>query len=1117
MLAALVLVAPTTAVAAPTNTALPIIASAADQSGHGLILVRPGMRIACVGGAWSGAIGQYPVGWVLDGNMATIFTPSLHLVQVADVGHTIQCLMEALALDGTTDRRASPAVMVAPAGSPLPTTGPTLSAPSPIPQGVITCDPGAWDDPQALLSIRWLRDGVDVGRAVAQGRTYTVLAGDLTHTIACVVSASLPGATSPDLSTAAVAIVAAAPPALVDPSATPTVAGAPGLPVGSTVFCSGPLLAGPYVIGWTTWSVAGREVVGAHSGWLATTPAMAGATIACSVTYDDLYGYSLTVASPPTTIGPLVRPRPVVPSIASVGPAVTPGDWTYCSVASNDITVAFTFGWRRDGRPIAGASASEHFVTASDVGHRLTCTSVAHGLGGTSASATSAAITPVPLAAPRAAGVPFVVDAVASGSATCGNTGAVTGRADVTVVEWTLDGTVVGAGPTVALPPSAVGRQLACRGRTSNAAGTVVQTSPAVTVTAVEIPPAAVIGPFQGPPGVGTVVQCPQPVLPNVTVVFDWKIDGTVVAGESRSGYLIRPEDEGHMLNCEATQRNAAGTAFAAGPAVRVAPPARPAPQVRVDPTAGGETCSVSRDSSDGAIVDISWFRDDVEIPGEKGADHRTTIDDAYHALSCTATVRNAAGTTDAPAAPVFLPPVVGAPLTTSILPQLRASGVPSTPGSTLTCSVPLAPGYAAVSIAWERDGVLDGSRKGAMIVLDDADVGRVLACRVAFTTLAGVTTERSLATLVLPWQAPSGTQPAVLPTLDVTPTQGDAVTCFGGGDSLATRVVRTWLLDGKPLATSGAVPYAPRARDVGHLLSCQSRTTGIAGVEIVESRPIRVRAAGHPVLYRAPQIRRTMLGSGGIAVDTVLTCAPGTWSGATTVAATIWLREGTIVASGSTYQATAADAGRSLACAVTVVGTSPSDQVTATSEQVTVGLAPYGAPVATDVLVAGDRFVGGEVRCVSVWQIAPHGVAIAWLRDRKLIAGTGRARPVAVADAGHTLSCRVTASNAAGSVMVPSTASIPVAALVTRPSLVGRATTAGSARVGETLRCLATWHRAPSVSYAWLRAGKRIARAISTTYRLTRADRGSAVACRATAWNTAGTTAATSGSRKVR
>jgi hypothetical protein len=293
---------------------------------------------------------------------------------------------------------------------------------------------------------------------------------------------------------------------------------------------------------------------------------------------------------------------------------------------------------------------------------------------------------------------------------------------------------------------------------------------------------------------------------------------------------------------------------------------------------------------------------------------------------------------------------------------------------------------------------------------------------------------------------------------------------------------------------------------------------TGIAGVATVESRPIRVRAAGHPVLYySAPQVLRTMPGSGGIAVDTLLTCAPGTWSGATAVAATIWLRDGAIVGSRATYLTTAEDAGRSLACAVTVAGASASDQVAATSEAFTVELAPYGAPVPVDVLVAGDRFVGGEVRCVSAWLIPPHGLAITWLRDGRPIAGTGRARPVGVADAGHTLGCRVAASNAAGSVTVASRTSIAVAALVVRPSLVGRATAAGTARIGATLRCLATWHRAPRVTYAWLRAGRRIARATSTTYRLTRADRGVAVACRATAWNTAGTTVATSRSRKVR
>lgn len=74
-----------------------------------------------------------------------------------------------------------------------------------------------------------------------------------------------------------------------------------------------------------------------------------------------------------------------------------------------------------------------------------------------------------------------------------------------------------------------------------------------------------------------------------------------------------------------------------------------------------------------------------------------------------------------------------------------------------------------------------------------------------------------------------------------------------------------------------------------------------------------------------------------------------------------------------------------------------------------------------------------------------------------------------------------------------------------------------GTVRTGSTVTCKVTWNGATSAtSYAWLRDGKAIAGATAAKRKLTGADYGHQVACRASAANEGGTATATSAAKKV-
>jgi hypothetical protein len=77
---------------------------------------------------------------------------------------------------------------------------------------------------------------------------------------------------------------------------------------------------------------------------------------------------------------------PVVAGSASIGQTLTcsPGTWTHGPLR-------YAYQWFRDGRPVAGATASAYIVTAADAGLPLSCEVVASNSGGT-ATAISASV-----------------------------------------------------------------------------------------------------------------------------------------------------------------------------------------------------------------------------------------------------------------------------------------------------------------------------------------------------------------------------------------------------------------------------------------------------------------------------------------------------------------------------------------------------------------------------------------------------------------------------------------------------------------------------------------------------------------------------------------------------
>ena len=257
--------------------------------------------------------------------------------------------------------------------------------------------------------------------------------------------------------------------------------------------------------------------------------------------------------------------------------------------------------------------------------------------------------------------------------------------------------------------------------------------------------------------------------------------------------------------------------------------------------------------------------------------------------------------------------------------------------------------------------------------------------------------------------------------------------------------------------------------------------------------------------------------------VGGTLTATNGTWTGTPTIAHTYqWQRcniqgaacESIPAAAATTYTTQAADKDKRLRVVVSAANwiSSYSQAQSAVTEVVE----PTTAPANTEApALSGTAAVGQELTCSQgTWTGSPAPTyAYQWKRDGADIAGaTASPYEVVAGDAGHALTCTVTATNAGGSASASSnslTATSP-------PANTAAPALTGTSRAGQTLTCSqGTWTGSPTPTYAyqWKRAGANIAGATASTYLLVAGDVGHTIKCTVAATNSQDSASADSNS----
>ncbi|HVY78589.1 MAG TPA: hypothetical protein VG898_08800 [Solirubrobacterales bacterium] len=395
---------------------------------------------------------------------------------------------------------------------------------------------------------------------------------------------------------------------------------------------------------------------------------------------------------------------------------------------------------------------------------------------------------------------------------------------------------------------------------------------------------------------------------------------------------------------------------------------------------------------------------------------------------------------------------------------QMTASsaGLSSPLGSLLTCAG--GPANATLTFQWLRNGQVIAGATSSTYTVAAADAGKAIQCRASAASAEGATAKVSTGAPIV-----ASPYPAIAPPTPGTPTisgaaeAGKKLTCAPGSWTASPTFSFQWLRNGASLgAANGAQTneYEVQSADLGTSLQCEVSGSNLGaggGVAVADSTAtiaLAVAPANTGLPATAPTVTDTTQTATPPVAGDVLSCANGTWTGATAFAYQ-WLSGGAPAtgsgAQTSSYTVVAADAAKALQCQVSAEN--GQGKASAASANLVAQTPPSPLPPVrptTAISVTGNRTVGANLTCAHGTWTNNTGIeyTYAWLRNGAAIAGsasgptTGNGTySLTSADADTQVQCRITATTPSGS----SVAISPTAAAISPSIPTATATLSGA------------------------------------------------------------------------
>lgn len=595
-------------------------------------------------------------------------------------------------------------------------------------------------------------------------------------------------------------------------------------------------------------------------------------------------------------------PRPAITGEPRVGTTLTvdAGAW---APAPEELS----YRWLRDGEAIDGATGSSYVLVGADEGARISVTVRATLSGYTATSATSLQTTPVS-PAELTAGLPTITGTAALGQTLTALAGTWTPQPDHLAHQWFRDGVVIAGatGRTYTVVVADVGAKLAVT-VTGSLAGTdpVSATSePTARIAAGTL--AGVVPTISGTAAIGSTLTAatgtwtPAPV----TLTYQWRREGSPIAGATGRTYAVGPADGGAKLSVSVTgakpgYATLTQTSTATATVTKLAFTATPLPRI-TGAAKVGSTLTVVPGSWTPAPdrFNYVWKRNGVAIVASSGATYTLVGADAGKSITVTVTgvklgfadatrTSQATGKIAAGAMVATTPTVTG---TVRVGQRLEAVTGNWTPGS------------ATFTFQWYRSGKKVKSATTRVYTLVASDLGKRMTVKVTGTAVGYATVTRTSKATA---KVSAGSLEVATPTITGVPQVGVTLDAVPGAWGPApVGFSYQWYRAGKAISKATKARYTPGAADLS-----KSLTVKVTGSKSGYRKSSAVSVASASV---APGVLSTGTPtiSGTARNGRTLTAKPGTWGPATVSFRYQWKRGGELIigATRATYTITSAD-----------------------------------------------------------------------------------------------------------------------------------------------------------------------------------------------------------------